>query len=128
MRVHWDGERIEALEASDGRSRDLPLPGRRPGRGRADAATRSATAAACSRSPTPTASSRSPTPTTRQGRVIHQLSPFGRNTLFGYLPGHVTVTSDDTDGPTNVFIHDTAGRLLSLLAGDETRVNFQYDA
>ncbi len=63
-----------------------------------------------------------------QGRVIHQLSPFGRNTLFGYLPGHVTVTSDDTDGPTNVFIHDGAGRLVSLLAGDETRVNFQYDA
>ena len=63
-----------------------------------------------------------------QGRVIRQLSPFGRNTMFGYLPGHVTVTSDDTDGPTNVFIHDTAGRLLSLLAGDETRVAFQYDA
>ena len=49
-----------------------------------------------------------------QGRVIRQLSPFGRNTMFGYLPGHVTVTSDDTDGPTNVFIHDRAGRLVSL--------------
>ena len=62
------------------------------------------------------------------GRVIHQLSPFGRNTMFGYLPGHVTVTSDDTDGPTNVFIHDSAGRLVSLVAGDETRLSFAYDA
>src|SRR5262249_49349225 len=63
-----------------------------------------------------------------QGRVLRQLSPFGRNTVFGYLPGHVTVTSDETDGPTNVFVHDAHGRLLSLVAGDETRIAFQYDA
>ena len=63
-----------------------------------------------------------------QGRVLRQLSPFGRNTVFGYLPGHVTVTSDETDGPVNTFIHDVAGRLLSLVAGDDTRVAFQYDS
>ena len=48
--------------------------------------------------------------------------------MFGYLPGQVTVTSDENDGPTNVFIHDTAGRLLSLIVGDETRVSFAYDS
>ena len=44
------------------------------------------------------------------------------------LPGRVTVTSDDTGGPANVFIHDAHGRLLSLQAGDETRMSFAYDA
>ena len=63
-----------------------------------------------------------------QGRVLRQLSPFGRNTVFGYLPGQVTVASDENDGPTNVFIHDAAGRLLSLIVGDETRVSFAYDS
>src|SRR3954451_1897749 len=62
------------------------------------------------------------------GRVLRQLSPFGRETVLGYLPGHVTVTSDENGGPTNVFVHDEHGRLLSLMAGDETRVSFQYDA
>src|SRR5262249_41914404 len=51
----------------------------------------------------------------------------GRNTVLGYLPGHVTVTSDETGGPTNVFIHDGVGRLLSLVVGDETRMSFSYD-
>ena len=60
-----------------------------------------------------------------QGRVLRQLSPFGRNTIFGYLPGRVTVTSDDTGGPANVFIHDAHGRLLSLQAGDETRMQLR---
>src|SRR4051812_14611758 len=62
-----------------------------------------------------------------QGRVLRQISPFGRHTVLGYLPGNVTVTSDGNDGPTNVFVHDQHGRLLSIMAGDETRVSFQYD-
>jgi RHS repeat-associated protein len=62
-----------------------------------------------------------------QGRVMRQLSPFGRHTLIGYLPGRVTVTSDENDGPTNIYIHDDDGRLLSVVDGDDRRVSIQYD-
>ena len=61
------------------------------------------------------------------GRVVRQLSPFGRHTLIGYLPGRVTVTSDENDGPSNIYIHDDDGRLLSVIDGDERRVTIQYD-
>jgi RHS repeat-associated protein len=62
-----------------------------------------------------------------EGRVVRQLSPFGRHTVIGYLPGRVTVTSDENDGPTNVYIHDDDGRLLSVIDGDDRRVTIQYD-
>ena len=62
-----------------------------------------------------------------EGRVVRQLSPFGRHTLIGYLPGRVTVTSDENDGPTNIYIHDDDGRLLSVIDGDDRRVTIQYD-
>ena len=132
VRVHWADERIEALECSDGRTAtyryddtgalvhadgaagarhyEIGDAGRVLSVTDADGVVEVANAY------------------DEQGRVIHQLSPFGRHTMFGYLPGHVTVTSDDTDGPTNVFIHDSAGRLVSLVAGDETRMSFSYDA
>lgn len=61
------------------------------------------------------------------GRVVRQLSPFGRHTIIGYLPGRVTVTSDENDGPTNIYIHDDDGRLLSVIDGDDRRVTIQYD-
>jgi hypothetical protein len=36
------------------------------------------------------------------GRVLEQRSPFGRRTYISYLPGRVTVTTDDDeDGPVN---------------------------
>jgi YD repeat-containing protein len=129
VRVHWDGERIAAAECSDGRTAtyrynaageleqadgaggprhyELGDGGRVLSVTDADGVVEVANAY------------------DEQGRVLRQLSPFGRNTVFGYLPGHVTVTSDETDGPTNVFVHDAHGRLLSLVAGDETRFAFQ---
>jgi len=132
VRVHWEGDRIEALESTGGRGAtyryndagELELAAGAGGErhyevgeaGRvlsvtdADGVVEVANAY------------------DEQGRVLRQLSPFGRNTVFGYLPGHVTVTSDESDGPVNTFIHDTAGRLLSLVAGDDTRVAFQYDS
>jgi len=60
-------------------------------------------------------------------RVVAQRSPFGRTTRFAYLPGRVTVTSDEDDGPANTYVHDVAGRVLAILDGDEQRMSFQYD-
>jgi RHS repeat-associated protein len=62
-----------------------------------------------------------------QGRVIEQVSPFGRRTRLAYLPGRVTVTSDDQGGPANTFIHDDKGRLLAIVDGDDERLAFNYD-
>jgi RHS repeat-associated protein len=126
LRVHWRNDRIEALECSDGRDVEyryddgelVDAGGRHyeVGEGKvlsvtdADGVVEVANAY------------------DEEGRVLRQLSPFGRNTVFGYLPGQVTVASDDNDGPTNVYVHDTVGRLLSLIVGDETRVSFAYDS
>ena len=127
LRVHWSQDRIEALESSDGRDVEyryddgelVEAGGTRHyevGDGKvlsvtdADGVVEVANAY------------------DEDGRVLRQLSPFGRNTVFGYLPGQVTVASDDNDGPTNVYVHDTVGRLLSLIVGDETRISFAYDS
>jgi YD repeat-containing protein len=62
------------------------------------------------------------------GRVLEQLSPFGRRTYVSYLPGRVTVTTDDDeDGPVNTFIHDAAGRLLAVVDGDDRQQSIAYD-
>jgi RHS repeat-associated protein len=61
------------------------------------------------------------------GRVLAQLSPFGRRTLIAYLPGHVTVTADQQDGPSNVYIHDDAGRVQAIVDGDGRRLSVGYD-
>jgi RHS repeat-associated protein len=62
-----------------------------------------------------------------EGRVVEQLSPFGRRTRLSYLPGRVTVTSDDQGGPPNTFIHDVEGRLLAIVDGDDERLSCNYD-
>jgi RHS repeat-associated protein len=62
------------------------------------------------------------------GRVLKQLSPFGRRTYLSYLPGRVTVTTDDVeDGPVNTFIHDAAGRLLAVVDGEDRQLSMVYD-
>lgn len=62
-----------------------------------------------------------------EGRVVEQLSQFGRRTHFSYLPGQVTVTSDVNDGPANTYVHDLAGRVLAIVDGDEQQTSFNYD-
>ena len=62
-----------------------------------------------------------------EGRVVEHLSPFGRRTRLAYLPGRVTVTSDDQGGPPNPFIHDVEGRLLAIVDGDDRRLSCNYD-
>jgi RHS repeat-associated protein len=62
------------------------------------------------------------------GSVLEQLSPFGRRTYLSYLPGGVTITSDDDeDGPINTYIHDAAGRLLAVVDGDDRQLSTVYD-
>ncbi|MGH3937223.1 MAG: DUF6531 domain-containing protein [Pseudonocardiaceae bacterium] len=61
------------------------------------------------------------------GRVTEQLSPFGRRTSFGYLPGNVTVTADDSGGPMSTYIHDRAGRLVTVIDGHGQRFTKNYD-
>jgi len=61
------------------------------------------------------------------GRVIAQLSPFGRHTLISYLPGAVTVTTDQQGGPDNVYIHDEHGRVQVVIDGEGARVAIDYD-
>jgi len=62
-----------------------------------------------------------------EGRVLAQVSPFGRQTLFGYLPGAVTVTADEQSGPDNVYIHDEHGRLQAVIDGEGARLAINYD-
>jgi RHS repeat-associated protein len=62
-----------------------------------------------------------------EGRVLAQRSPFGRRTQIAYLPGRVTVTLDDEDGPANTYVHDGAGRLLRLVDGAERELSLTYD-
>jgi RHS repeat-associated protein len=62
------------------------------------------------------------------GRVLEQLSPFGRRTQLGYLPGRVTVTMDDhEDSPVNTYIHDAEGRLLTIVDGNDEQLSVSYD-
>ena len=60
------------------------------------------------------------------GRVVEQVSRFGRRTRFAYLPGRVTVTiGDEEDSPANTYVHDGQGRLLAR--GGRARAEAQPD-
>ncbi|WP_433824945.1 DUF6531 domain-containing protein [Actinoplanes sp. CA-015351] len=62
------------------------------------------------------------------GRVIEQVSSFGRRTRYVYLPGRVTVVGDgDFTGVTNTYVHDQYGRLLSVTDGHGERLSRTYD-
>jgi RHS repeat-associated protein len=61
------------------------------------------------------------------GLVTEQVSSFGRRTTFAYLPGLVTVTSDEQDGPANTYVHDAEGRLRALVDGNGERFAVSYD-
>ena len=61
------------------------------------------------------------------GRVTRQRSPFGRLTRFVYLPGRVTVVSDEDGTRSNTWIHDERGRLVGVVDADEQRQSTSYD-
>lgn len=61
------------------------------------------------------------------GRVVAQVSPFGRRTRYRYLPGRVTVVDDDAAGPVNSYVHDDAGRLVGAVDGHGHELRKAYD-
>ncbi|GAA4602732.1 RHS repeat-associated protein [Actinoplanes octamycinicus] len=56
------------------------------------------------------------------GRVLTQVSRFGRESRYVYLPGHVTVV-----GETDVYVHDDRGRLLSVTDAHGHTLSRTYD-
>ena len=63
-----------------------------------------------------------------EGRVLAQVSPFGRETLFRYHVGNRTVVSDTEDGPVNIYEHDRAGRLVGVVDDQGRRLARSFDA
>lgn len=63
-----------------------------------------------------------------QDRVVAQVSPFGRDVRFRYLPGRRTEVSDTAGGPRAVFEHDAQGRLVALTPAADARFRRTFDA
>ena len=61
-------------------------------------------------------------------RVLRQRSPFGRTTRYAYLSGRVTVVSDADGTRSNTWIHDEHGRLVGVVDAHEHRQSMSYDA
>ncbi|GGF42677.1 hypothetical protein GCM10011519_15710 [Marmoricola endophyticus] len=62
------------------------------------------------------------------GRVVSQRSPFGRTTRFAYLPGRVTVVSDEDGTRANTWIADAKGRQVGVIDAHDQRQSTAYDA
>ncbi|WIB16297.1 DUF6531 domain-containing protein [Curtobacterium sp. MCPF17_050] len=63
-----------------------------------------------------------------QGRVVLQVSQYGRRTRFAYLPGRVTAVSDEDGTRSNSWIADAKGRLVGMLDSADQRQSMTYDA
>ncbi|GAA3589087.1 hypothetical protein GCM10022198_11150 [Klugiella xanthotipulae] len=62
------------------------------------------------------------------GRVTLQVSPHGRRVRFAYLPGRVTVVSDEDGSRSNSWIADAKGRLVGVLDSEDRRQSMSYDS
>lgn len=62
-----------------------------------------------------------------QRRVVEQVSPHGRTVRFAYLPGRVTVVSDQDGSRSNSYIADAKGRLVGVIDSDDRRQSMSYD-
>jgi RHS repeat-associated protein len=62
-----------------------------------------------------------------EGRVVAQVSPFGRETTFAYHPGRRTIVADTTAGPVSIYEHDEAGRLVALVDAGGHRLVRRFD-
>ncbi|PZE37810.1 DUF6531 domain-containing protein [Curtobacterium sp. MCPF17_031] len=62
-----------------------------------------------------------------QRRVVEQTSPHGRRVRFAYLPGRVTVVSDQDGTRSNAWIADPKGRLVGIIDSDDRRQSMSYD-
>ncbi|MDI2033286.1 DUF6531 domain-containing protein [Paenarthrobacter nitroguajacolicus] len=61
------------------------------------------------------------------GRVIMQVTAHGRRTRFAYLPGRVTVVSDEDGSRSNSWVADGKGRLVGVLDAEDRRQSMSYD-
>lgn len=62
------------------------------------------------------------------GRVIGQISEYGRDISYQYTPNVTTIIADaDTGNNSNLWVSDAKGRLLSVTATDGTRMSMSYD-
>ena len=61
------------------------------------------------------------------GRVLTQVTAFGREVRFSYLSGRVTVVSDADGGNANSWTADRYGRLVKVTDTDGNRQTMSYD-
>ncbi|CEA07905.1 putative deoxyribonuclease RhsA [Arthrobacter saudimassiliensis] len=61
------------------------------------------------------------------GRVVLQVTQHGRRTRFAYLPGRVTVVSDEDGTRSNSWIADARGRLVGVRDSHDERQSMAYD-
>lgn len=61
------------------------------------------------------------------GRVVLQVTQHGRRTRFAYLPGRVTVVSDEDGSRSNSWVADAKGRLVGVLDAEDRRQSMSYD-
>lgn len=61
-------------------------------------------------------------------RVVTQHTPHGRDMLFSYLSGRVTVVADRDGEHSNSWVADKRGRLVGVTDTDGNRQSMSYDA
>jgi RHS repeat-associated protein len=61
------------------------------------------------------------------GRVTSQVAPAGRRSAYTYLAPHTVTVIDEAGGPATVFRHDGIGRLVELRIGDGRRATRAFD-
>lgn len=61
-------------------------------------------------------------------RVSRQRSQHGRLSRFVYLPGRVTVVSDEDGSRSNTWVSDAKGRVVGIVDAEEHRQSTSYDA
>lgn len=62
------------------------------------------------------------------GRVIGQISEYGRDISYTYTPSLTTIIADTGTGENeNLWVSDSKGRLVSITATDGTRMSMSYD-
>ena len=63
------------------------------------------------------------------GRVIHQLTEYGREVSYTYAQGLMTIVADAETGENpNIWRSDEKGRLVALSAADGSKQTMRYDS
>ncbi len=61
------------------------------------------------------------------GRVMAQRSQHGRESVFTYLPTHVTIVADQDGNRSNTWVHDQSARLVRIVDADGNDVALSRD-